>query len=257
MIGQVVPVSNIRFKTGSDKRAILVDLVSKLCDLAITPKQTKEYMRLKEKYQNCKLEIKELQEKNQQISQEIDALPKENTNDPELERKVQKLSQLIKRQIHTQTKLIQNNEFEAKALKPIPTHSLSDDSGSSETFTKHKTKNHSIPKNKSMNHKLAKSNLSSDGSYFEGDFSESSMLSFHRKYEIDDSIAEKENTYGSIRKSYGNHVNQLINLTNKLQKDYNKLNIPKYSTSDLSIEELSRLNDSLLSSESKFGEYTE
>ena len=60
----------------------------------------------------------------------------------------------------------------------------------------------------------------------------------------------------ALKKRYGTHVNQLVDLTNQLCSDYRKLGdigeFDSASLSELSIDRLSLLNDSLTSEEQHF-----
>ncbi|KAK8894254.1 hypothetical protein M9Y10_022689 [Tritrichomonas musculus] len=82
----------------------------------------------------------------------------------------------------------------------------------------------------------------------------------HHKNNSKKKNRNKSNEGKQLRESYGNHLNQLVSLTNHLTDDYHRLG--KYLgnesyVTDLSIDHLSKLHDSLLSVEKKLDDISE
>lgn len=118
MITQVIPYqqSNLNLpKTGNEKRAILVDLVSKLCENATNPKIIEDYNILKKKYQKNKKSLKKLREQGEALMIDVKRnkellnqhLEKFNQNDDyKLNQKIKQLEDLLKKQVQGQAELL-------------------------------------------------------------------------------------------------------------------------------------------------------
>ncbi|OHT02879.1 hypothetical protein TRFO_06928 [Tritrichomonas foetus] len=122
MITPIIPYPGITAQSGNDRRAILVDLVSKLCEAANDP-QTEELEKLKKKYAKCKKSLKKLREHEENLLLEIkknkenlDQQTKEKTESEEasLTQKIKILEDLLQKQIEKQRKLL---SMEVKSTK--------------------------------------------------------------------------------------------------------------------------------------------
>ena len=137
MITQVIPYQQTNLnhpKSGNEKRAILVDLVSKLCENATNPKLAEDYNLLKKKYQKNKKSLKKLREQGESLMLEVKKnkemihqhLEKFNQNDDgnKLNQKIKQLEELLKKQVQDQAELLsmdlkrQNSQKNSKRFLP-------------------------------------------------------------------------------------------------------------------------------------------
>ncbi|OHT08188.1 hypothetical protein TRFO_23322 [Tritrichomonas foetus] len=118
MISNIVPVNpKATFvKTGNERRAILVDLISKLCENGgINPKLNEDYNKLQKKYSKSKKLLQKLRAQGEYLMDEV-RINKELLNkhlndfstaeDSQLSEKIRQLEELLRRQVERQTELL-------------------------------------------------------------------------------------------------------------------------------------------------------
>ena len=196
MITQVVDYPNVFPQTGDEKRAVLVDLVVKLCEAASDPKEDDEYERLREKYTKCKQELKKLKEIDGDVTQADEQI--------HMVAEIKQLKSLVRQQIERQ------EEFFAK----------------------------SSPKLDESRESLRRA----------GEYSESSPEEHSRR--VRQKVSKKKVRCKDTRGE--TQLGELIEMTNQLRDDYRRLgNFHVYdgSVSEVSLDHLSRLNESLMADE--------
>ena len=120
MISQVIDINQCLAgrampKTGNEKRAILVDLVSRLCELKGPSKTDEDFKKLQRKYQKTKqlmeklrnqgnTMMQEVQKNKEMITQHLSDFGKSEDN--ELNAKIRELEELLRIQVEKQTQLL-------------------------------------------------------------------------------------------------------------------------------------------------------
>ena len=233
MITQVVDYPNVFPESGDQKRAVLVELVVKLCESASEPKEGEDYAKLKKKYKKCKESLKCLKAQSDELLQEVEQSRRsideqtktQQARDQEaLFSEIKQLEGLVKQQIERQEELFKSRRG--------ATEMEMQSSGSSCTPP--------------VRHRSRRRNE---------DYSDAPVLEKPRKSmrEAADEAAAKvrspprRNTVTKQKTSPA--VDKLVELTNQLRDDYRRLGEYGFfdgSISELSIEHLSRLNESLI-----------
>jgi len=232
MICQYVPFPHIEAKNDSDKQMILVDMVSKLCSLICSPKETEEYSRLKKKYKKSKRNLKLMREECQKLIEENQKqCIKNKVEEPEeqvaIGEKLDELGQLLKLQLKQEKELIKEGK---KRKKPVKTHA-----------TSMKGKHNEI---------------SFSGDDIDLDFSISEKepvkpVSPKKKSRLEicpnsQPTIKKIISKDPLRESYGTHVNQLVSVVNDLRKDYQKIKKVLSLDEDYSFSTISLIDDSVV-----------
>lgn len=135
MISQVLPNQQANLhsaKTGNEKRIILADLVSKLCENRMNPQLNEEYTKLKKKYEKSKNSFKKLKEQGdalmlevqrnkELLNQHIDKFTI-NNDENSLSQKVKELEKMLRKQVKRQSRLLSldvKSKQVPKKCKPI------------------------------------------------------------------------------------------------------------------------------------------
>lgn len=198
MITQVVDYPNVFPQTGDEKRAVLVDLVVKLCEAASDPKENDEYERLRQKYTKCKQELKKLKEMEGDVTHTHEQSP--------MVAEIQQLKSLVRQQIERQ------EEFFAKTS----------------------------PKLDESRESLGRA----------GEYSESLPVREEHSKRVTQKVSKEKVPCKDTRGA--RQLGELIEMTNQLRDDYRRLgNFHVYdgSVSEVSLDHLSRLNESLMAEE--------
>ena len=118
MATKVIPFPSVPATSDQEKRAVLTDIVSKLCDIAKHPEQTEEFKGLKKKYSKAK---KSLYHLNQRCAQLMDMVHKNaktlegyledaHTNEKEnISQKLEELGEILAEQIRQENALIRES----------------------------------------------------------------------------------------------------------------------------------------------------
>ena len=236
MITQVVDYPNVFPESGDQKRAVLVELVVRLCESASEPKEGEDYAKLKKKYKKCKESLKSLKAQSNDLLQEVEKSKKSvddqtKTQQDALFSEIKQLEGLVKQQIERQEELFRSRRGATEMEIPSS-------GGSCTPPVRHRSRRRNE------------------------DSSDAPVLEKPRKSmrEAADEAAAKvrspprKNTVTKQKTSPA--VDKLVELTNQLRDDYRRLGEYGFfddSISDLSIEHLSRLNESLMADSSSSG----
>ena len=229
MITQVVDYPNVFPESGDQKRAVLVELVVRLCESASEPKEGEDYAKLKKKYKKCKESLKSLKAQSNDLLQEVEKSKKSvddqtKTQQDALFSEIKQLEGLVKQQIERQEELFRSRRGATEMEIPSS-------GGSCTPPVRHRSRRRNE------------------------DYSDAPVLEKPRKSmrEAADEAAAKvrspprRNTVTKQKTSPA--VDKLVELTNQLRDDYRRLGEYGFfdgSISELSIEHLSRLNESLI-----------
>jgi hypothetical protein len=267
MITQVIEYREITAKSGIEKRAVLVDIIGKLCQAASAPKETEAHARLQKKYVRTKQALKKLKAQGEMLLQEVERhkqvleaqLNEFSARDErKLASQIRQLHGLLKQQLASQAEFLRHDA--GQPLEPAPVvprrKSLPRDDDTDFTPVRSPVararvtpKRRPPPVDEDESDEVAPP--ISKSSVLEG--SSHRLNTSRQRREVAEREADEVlRKRGGKRKEKGESqadVNQLIDLTNQLRNDYRKLGQlfgGEVGRTDLSIEELSRLNDSLL-----------
>jgi hypothetical protein len=265
MISQTIECPNIRANTGNEKRSMLVDLIGKLCEASA------ERNLLKKKYQRCRKALRKLRTQGETLLQEvqrnkelIETRLREVSvlNDDRLSQQIRDLEELLRRQLDSQTEFLRQEAcFECKppSLRPR-TVSVDDEPSLIRSPPKRsqppmlrtpveEEDEEEVPPPKPR--RCAPNSRSSHEVHSQ---LASRMQRASAEREADEVLEEprrpKQNGARNTSCRCGRRVNELVDLADHLRDDYKRLG--QYF-GDLSIDQLSRLNDSLVSEEHELG----
>jgi hypothetical protein len=243
----------------NEKRAILVDLVGKLCEAASQPVDSEDYRKLKEKYRKSKASLRSLRTQTQNLLHEVEqskavlesrlaeVSAKEETR---LFAQVRSLEALLKRQFEKQEEFLNSEEPKVKPVrksphrerKPIPIDLVDESVPAPHAFSPPRRSHDPRPRPAPVEDE--------DSSICSQDVRHRVTTRKRREvaeFEADEVLQRRPRTSPKADRFEANHVNELVNLANRLQDDYRRLG--KFygddQLSDMSIDELSRLNESL------------
>ena len=288
MITQVIDYPNVRAESGDQKRNVLMALVGKLCEEVSQPRQNEELAKMKRKYAKCKQSLKKLKAQGEQLLQDVARNKQileghiQGTKSKEqdaLSTQIRQLEDLLKQQIERQTEFL-HPKAHSKPTRESPVRQLprvipkiddpddiptSDASYSEPAPTRPKSKPAREPssddegptRSYTVDDKLraaaaAKAKEKIKLREAEEEAEEILRRTTRRQHQSQPPEPPKETKKHkcSLKKRYGTHVNQLVDLTNQLCSDYRRLGaFDSESLSELSIDRLSRLNESLTSEE--------
>jgi hypothetical protein len=128
MVTQVIQVNSPihEISTSDEKRAVLVDLIGKLCEAASQPIDVDRFRRLNEKYHKCKDSLRLLKSQSQRLLEEVERnkliiedrlLKSAESEESHLVTKVKELEHAFQRQIEAQSEFLHEEE-----PKPKPVH---------------------------------------------------------------------------------------------------------------------------------------
>lgn len=288
MITQVIDYPNVRAESGDQKRNVLMALVGKLCEEVSQPRQNEELAKMKRKYAKCKQSLKKLKAQGEQLLQDVARNKQileghiQGTKSKEqdaLSTQIRQLEDLLKQQIERQAEFL-HPKSNAKPTRESPVRQppraipkiddpddipMSDASYSEPAPTRPKSKPAREPSSDdegpthsyTVDDKLraaaaAKAKEKIKLREAEEEAEEILRRTTRRQHQSQPPEPPKETKKHKccLKKRYGTHVNQLVDLTNQLCSDYRRLGaFDSESLSELSIDRLSRLNESLTSEE--------
>lgn len=126
MITRYIPFPSVQSSTGSEKRAVLVDLVSKLCDRVQKPKDSQEYEILQKKYSKAKKSLHHLRGQCETLLNAV----RQNARDLEnhikhidvhekesIAKKLDELSHILARQLKQEDLLLNDTKYRKNLIK--------------------------------------------------------------------------------------------------------------------------------------------
>jgi hypothetical protein len=283
MTTQVIEYGEISAKSGSEKRTVLVDIVGKLCEAASAPKNTEAFATLQKKYQRSKQALRKLKAQGEALLQEVERnkailethLSEFSVRDEtKLAHQIRQLQTLLKKQLVSQTEFLRNEgseRFEVKPLSPRRKSLPVDDDTiirpiRSPIFRKpekvvgprneeEETEELPPPASKSAVLDVSSSRFSASRQRREVAEKEADEVLMRQKPNPSPPKRKQKpqrKPLETSRRANCGDVDQLVDLTNQLRDDYRRLG--RYfgagaGGADLSIEQLSKLNDSLFSAE--------
>lgn len=300
MITQVIDCHDVTAETGLDKRAILIDLVSKLCESATQPKQNEEYANLKRKYEKCKASLKKLKAQSQTLLSEVQKNKSilethltefQSKEQDALSSQIKQLEDLLKQQLEKQTEFlnykppspapkspsrrkpieepkedIQIPVDEDLYIPPVvhkspPKPVVEEEDEEIPPIEMKRKESASVSDCDSVTfRKQAASKARSKMSFKEAEDEADEILSKSHRSRSSCAKQEVPKHHCRVKKNYKDHVNQLIDLTNRLRDDYKRLGeygLLDGSAEEVSIDHLSRLNDTLVSAEHQISSVSE
>jgi hypothetical protein len=253
MISQVIECPNVRVTTGNEKRSALMDLIGRLCQAA------DDCGLVKKKYQRCRQALRKLKAQGETLLQEVQGNKEmiekrlrgiSMMHDDHLSQQIRHLEELLKRQLESQTEFLREQEhFECKSLSPHRrTFPTDDEPPPKRSQTRTTAKEDVRPP------KPRRAASTPDASEKGQEPFPSRMQRTSAEREADGLLEEgnrpKQNGTPKPSCRFGHHLKELVDLANHLRDDYIRLD--EYFGGDLSIEQLSHLNDSLVSEEHGF-----
>jgi hypothetical protein len=274
-IRQVIECPRVRAASGSERRAALVDLVGRLCDVASRPREEG----LRHKYRRCKRELRRLREQSEALLRQAEGNKQgaESRRDEtakwdegDLAKQIRGLEKLLREQLDAQTEFLRpepiirspphrkshgiDTEFPAHGRSPrkcLPIED-SDDQRTALRLTRRTPRRRQrfrADKDEEMEEvpppKMQTSAQRESADRKRRQFAER---------EADEVLREIESARPREKKAEdcrGGHVEELMDLANRLRDDYSRLGyyFNDEPANDLSIAQLSKMNDSLLSAE--------
>jgi hypothetical protein len=280
MTTQVIEYGEITAKSGSEKRTVLVDIIGKLCEVASAPKKSDALETLEKKYQRSKHALRKLKAQGEALLEEVERnravlethLSEFSVRDEtKLADQIRQLQTLLKKQLVSQTEFLRGEGGERGELKPLSPRrkSLPIDEDTqlrpmrSPVFRKpeksvplrneeEETEELPPPVSKSAVMSVSSPQFSASRQKREVAEREADEVLMKQKPQPPPPKRKQKLQPKPIRRENCGDVDQLVDLTNRLRDDYRRLG--RYfgasaGGADLSIEQLSKLNDSLFSTE--------
>jgi hypothetical protein len=278
MTTQVIENREITAQSGREKRTVLADIVGKLCEAVSAPKDTEAFSRLQKKYRRSKQALRKLKAQGELLLQEVERnkamleghLSEFSARDEtKLTGQIRQLQALLKKQLASQTEFLHTDAahaFEPTVISPHRKSLPIDDDEDLRPARSPAVVNRRVTPLRRPPPPVAEEEevdevppLKSQSSVLDAShqFSASRQRREFAEREADEVLKKqpqkrKPKRVAATRTESPSDVNQLVDLTNQLRNDYRRLG--QYfggdsGGADLSIEQLSKLNDSLFTAE--------
>ncbi|OHT13983.1 hypothetical protein TRFO_15757 [Tritrichomonas foetus] len=229
MATRVIPYHSIKAKDGTEQRSILVDVMKKLCKVALNVKESDEYKELKQKYKDDRKRLIKIESKCESLYSEV--------------QKNRELIEKITRVNH------ESQKNHLSVFKQSTNHSFSDDD---DTFLESLEKCKRL--NREFSHKQTHNVPSSSIS-----ISESSSPIIEENLKIEQKEKQKKNQKAkkvekkasnkTKKTDYSENLKRMMKIVSNLEKNYNEQKMGNekfYNSESVSLEKLEKMHNSLI-----------